>query len=152
MSEIRFYHLLTQTTERALPAILTKAIANGRKAVVRLPDPASVAHFDTHLWIYTPDSFLPHSSKADSTASLQPVFLTSGNDNPNGAEILVLCNRLEESVPADADGFALCCDLFDGNDDAALNAARARYKAYKGTSHTLTYWQQTDTGGWEQKA
>jgi DNA polymerase-3 subunit chi len=31
-------------------------------------------------------------------------------------------------------------------------AARDRWKAYKAAGHALTYWQQTDRGGWEKKA
>jgi DNA polymerase-3 subunit chi len=30
--------------------------------------------------------------------------------------------------------------------------SRERWKAYKGAGHTLAYWQQTATGGWEKKA
>ncbi|MBT6825536.1 MAG: DNA polymerase III subunit chi, partial [Rhodospirillales bacterium] len=42
-------------------------------------------------------------------------------------------------------------ELFDGNDDEALTAARTRWKTYLDAGHTLTYWQQGDRGGWEQK-
>jgi DNA polymerase-3 subunit chi len=40
--------------------------------------------------------------------------------------------------------------MFDGNDEAALAAARARWKAAKEAGHTLTYWQQTEKG-WEKR-
>jgi len=42
-------------------------------------------------------------------------------------------------------------DLFDGGDDAALAAARARWKAAKAAGHELAYWQQ-GARGWEKKA
>jgi DNA polymerase-3 subunit chi len=42
--------------------------------------------------------------------------------------------------------------MFDGNDYEAVTSARARWKTYKAAGHDLTYWQQTDRGGWEKKA
>ena len=47
--------------------------------------------------------------------------------------------------------YELCVELFDGNDDAAVQAARARWKSYKDAGHTLTYWQQSAVGRWERK-
>ena len=42
--------------------------------------------------------------------------------------------------------------MFDGHDDEAVSAARQRWKAHKDSGHALTYWQQTERGGWEKKA
>ena len=36
-------------------------------------------------------------------------------------------------------------------DAAAVDAARARWKAYTAAGHALTYWRQTESGGWEKK-
>src|SRR5438045_1624721 len=46
--------------------------------------------------------------------------------------------------------FARCCDMFDGNDEAAVQAARERWSAAKSAGHSLTYWQQTPAG-WEKR-
>ncbi len=48
--------------------------------------------------------------------------------------------------------FERCFDLFDGNDEDALAAARHRWKERKESGHAVTYWQQNDKGGWEKKA
>lgn len=150
MSEVRFYHLQTQRLEQALPAILTKSLSSGRRAVVRFSDDKEVEHFNEHFWTYNPNTFLPHGSAKDGHDDLQPVYLTAKDVNPNKAEILVLCNQT--SVPANINDFALCCDFLDGNDDESVQQGRGRWKAYKEAGHTVTYWQQTETGGWEQKA
>lgn len=150
MSEIRFYHLTTQSLEQALPAILMKALSGGRKAVVRFASDKEAAHFNDHLWTYNPDGFLPHGIKSDGNADLQPVYLTAANENPNSADMLVLCNA--QTVPENIADFALCCDFLDGGDDEAVAAARTRWKEYKASGHAITYWQQTESGGWEQKA
>ncbi len=150
MTDIRFYHLQTQSVEQALPAILMKALSGGRKAVVRLPAQADVKHFDEHLWIYTPESFLPHGTAKDGNEKYQPVYLTDEAENPNNADMLVLCNI--QTVPENIAEFVLCCDFIDGVDDDAIAAGRARWKVCKEAGYNLTYWQQTETGGWEQKA
>lgn len=150
MTEVRFYHLQTQSPEQAVPAILMKALAGGRRAVVRLADDKDVHHFDDHFWTYNPDSFLPHGTASDKHEKFQPVYLTAKAENPNGADMLVLCNA--QAVPENIAEFALCCDFLDGQNDESVSLGRDRWKAYKEAGHTVTYWQQTATGGWEQKA
>ena len=41
--------------------------------------------------------------------------------------------------------------LFDGNDTARLQAARAQWKAMTGAGHAAQYWSE-ETGHWEKKA
>ncbi len=41
--------------------------------------------------------------------------------------------------------------LFDGRNDAELDAARGQWKRLKDAGFTLAYWQQDDAGRWEQK-
>lgn len=148
MTEIRFYHLQTRGVDQALPEILQKALGAGHRIVVRTKDAAETERLNQHLWTWRPDSFLPHGSAKDGHAADQPIWLTPGDDNPNGAKVLMTtCGALPEAP----DDFILCCDLFDGRDETALTAARARWKALKDSGHSLTYWQQTEKG-WEQKA
>jgi DNA polymerase III subunit chi len=150
MSDIRFYHLTTQSLEQVLPAILNKALAGGRRAVVRFSDETEAVRYNDHLWTYAPESFLPHGLSGEEHAALQPVLLTTSAENANGADMLVLCDA--KTVPENTAEFSLCCDFLNGQDDESVAAARTRWKAYKDAGHTVTYWQQTDTGGWEQKA
>jgi DNA polymerase-3 subunit chi len=147
-TEIRFYHLQQTPLERALPEILQKAVAGGRRAVVRAHDEAMAERLNEILWTYDPNSFLPHGSKKDGSAAEQPIWLTAEEENPNGADILILTHG---ATCADPGAFALCCEMLDGTDAAAVSAARARWKHYKEAGHTLTYWQQNERGGWEKK-
>jgi DNA polymerase-3 subunit chi len=149
MSEVRFYHLTRRTLEEALPALLTKAYERGMRAVVLIPSAERVEALNAHLWSFSPESFLPHGSAADGHAAEQPIWLTTKEENPNGASLLVLSDG---AVAADIAAYALVCDMFDGNDEAALAAARERWKRYKAEGHAVTYWQQSERGGWEQKA
>ncbi|MCW2243021.1 DNA polymerase III subunit chi [Azospirillum canadense] len=149
MTEIRFYHLQRRTLEQALPKILEKVIERSWRAVVLAGSPERVDALNQHLWTYDPASFLPHGSARDGFAERQPVWLTAEDENPNGATVLVLVDGVTSERLGSYD---LVCDLFDGNDEEAVLAARDRWKACKAAGHGLTYWQQNDRGGWEKRA
>mgnify|MGYP003338744263 CR=1 FL=1 len=99
------------------------------------------------LWTFRPDSWLPHGARKDGTPDQHPVWLTEQDENPNGADVVVLT---EGMVTARTE-FVRCLDIFDGADEEALGAARGRWKDAKSLGHELHYWQQTETG-WQERA
>lgn len=149
MTQIGFYHLLTLPLEKALPRLLDKALAAGLKAVVMAGSPERVEELNEILWTFEPESWLPHGSAPDGDAELQPIWLTAIPENPNNATVLVTCDGAEARA---VESFDRCLDLFDGNDPDAVQAARERWKAWKAAGHQLIYYQQTERGGWEEKA
>ena len=53
---------------------------------------------------------------------------------------------------ADLSPFDMVCYMFDGNNPASVQQARAQWKALKDNEALqLTYWQQTEKG-WEKQA
>ena len=150
MAEIRFYHLTRKTLEEVLPVMLERTVVrDGRRAVVVAGSPERVEALNAHLWTYDDRVFLPHGSKSDGFPARQPVWLTDTDENPNAAKVLFLADGATSAQIGD---FDLVCELFDGRNDEAVAAARNRWKTYKEGGHALTYWQQTERGGWEQKA
>lgn len=149
MSEIRFYHLQRASLEETLPVILERAYGRGDRAVVMAGSAERVEALAAHLWTYRPDSFLPHGTAKDGAAAEQPIYLTAAAENPNAAKLLILCDGAERGGLGE---FPLVCELFDGNDEAAVAAARERWKAYQEAGHKLVYFQQSPTGKWEEKA
>jgi len=148
MAEVRFYHLQKSAEENALPQIAYKAWSAGHKVVIRGSDDAQVEKLNNALWTFRGDAFLPHGSKDDGHAQLQPVWLTTGQENPNGAKTLILSAGV---VANDIGDYDLCCAMLDGNNEAQVTEARERWKIYKDAGHTVSYWQQT-ANGWEKKA
>ena len=147
-TEIGFYHLQKWPLERALPRLLTQIYERGLKAVVLVGSEDRMEALNALLWTFSTDSFLPHGSARDGNAPRQPIYLTTEEDNPNGATVLVLTDGMDAGSIG---GFERCFDMFDGNDPEAVAAARARWKQRKEAGYTLTYWQQTDAGKWEKK-
>lgn len=148
MTEVWFYHLQRQSLEEALPALLEKVLANGKRAVVMFGSEERVEAINTHLWTYDDRGFLPHGSARDGAAADQPIWLTWLEENPNGADILVLADGARS---AQIGNYQRCLELFDGNDAEAVGAARMRWQSYKEAGHSLTYWQQDGRGKWERK-
>ena len=148
-TEVNFYHLTKSSLEDALPRLLAKTLQAGERAVVMLGSPERVDALNMHLWTYSEDSFLPHGSARDGEADRQPVWLTHLDENPNNAAFLFVADRARSDRLAD---YKRCFELFDGRDDTAVVDSRERWRAYKTAGHTLAYWQQTATGGWEKKA
>ncbi len=147
MTEVSFYHLTTRPLEWALPRLLEKVLAAGKRAVVLSGSQERVEALNAQLWTYDPAAFLPHGSVRDGMAEHQPVWLAAAEENPNGASVLVLTDGMDAGR---IDAFERCLDLFDGNDASQLAAARARWTAAKAAGHTVTYWRQTQSGGWEK--
>ena len=149
MTEIGFYHLQRWPLDRALPKLLEKVLATGKRAVVVAGSEERVEALAATLWTYEQGSFLPHGTRRDGHAEEQPIWLTDLDENPNGASFAVL---VDGATIAEVAAFERCFEMFDGNDDEAVAAARDRWKAYREAGHLIKYFQQTDTGGWEQKA
>lgn len=146
--EIRFYHLQRTTLETALPTMLERVLARGQRALVMAGSPDRVEALTNHLWTYSEKSFLPHGSARDGCAAEQPVWLTDQDERPNAADVLFLTDGATSARIGD---YAMVVEMFDGNDQTAVAAARTRWTAYKATGHALTYWRQDDSGRWTQQ-
>jgi DNA polymerase-3 subunit chi len=147
VTEVSFYHLYRRV-EDALPRLLERVVASGQRAVVLAETDERVEALNSLLWTYSQDSFLPHGSARDGFAQEQPIFLTAAEENPNGATILVV---VDERLPDFAAGFSRVLDMFNDS-EPSKQAARERWRLYKGAGHAVTYWQQDEGGRWEKKA
>lgn len=148
---VDFYHLQSSSVEQALPKLLEKAYATGKNILVKIGTDARVEFLNTALWTYDDQSFLPHGSKKDGNAALQPIWLTSGDDNPNNAKMIFLVDGAQisiEQIPQ----FDRVLNLFDGADNDSLSRAREFWKQIKQAGIDCFYWQQDNNGNWQQKA
>jgi len=148
VSEIGFYHLTRSTLEQALPQLLGRTLAAGERAVVVCGDGARVAALDQTLWVCAEPNWLPHGTAADGDPELQPIWLATDDAAPNGARFLFLVDGANSER---LEAFARVFDLFDGNVEAAVQAARVRWTTAKAGGHALSYWQQGPKG-WAKQA
>ena len=146
MAEIGFYHLTRSTVVQALPRLLVRTLAASQRALVLGPNVANLNDLSAALWAQ-PD-WLPHGTHTDGDPDLQPIWLSTDSEPINGARYLFLTQGANTDRLTD---FDRVFDLFDGNVTTAVDAARMRWKSAKEKAHTLSYWQQTETG-WQKKA
>lgn len=149
MTEILFYHLTESTLEEALPSLLERSLQRGWRAVVQTGTEERRNALDQHLWVYADESFLAHGTDAEAHAADQPVILTTGDANPNGAAIRFL---VDGAIPPDLSAYDRAVFMFDGHDEEQLEGARTNWKTCKAAGHDVTYWQQTPDRRWERKA
>ncbi|MCE2564327.1 DNA polymerase III subunit chi [Komagataeibacter sp. FNDCF1] len=143
MAQIGFYHLTRSAALAVLPALLGRTLAEGRRAVIRCATPARVQEIDEGLWRATDPLWLPHGTQAMGHGAWQPIWLTEGEDVPNGATFLFVLDGVEVT---DLSPFERVFDLFDGHDGAAVAAARRRWVAGRDGGHEMSYWQQQPRG------
>ncbi|AIL64587.1 DNA polymerase III subunit chi [Rickettsiales bacterium Ac37b] len=147
MTEISFYHLTVLQLERALPRLLEKVVATRKKAILLSPTEEQMNILNDLLWTYSTKVFLPHGTKKEGFINKQPIYLTSEEENPNNAEILITTYGIK---PKFLSSFTRCIDIFNGNDEEELENAKLRIAEYQKQGHNIIYWQQTQNGTWEQ--
>jgi DNA polymerase-3 subunit chi len=155
MTDVWFYHLQRRPLESALPKLLELSLEREWRVVVQAVSAPRLEALDDLLWSYGSESFLPHGTERDGEPETQPIFLTIGPHNPNRADVRFFIENAE-AAPVLADAASAPTQrailMFDGNDDAAVQAARAQWRRLKEAGHQLSYWRQSEDGKWEKQA
>jgi DNA polymerase-3 subunit chi len=151
MTAISFYHLTTTPLERALPKLLERALSGGYRIVLTAESDARVEQLNQLLWTYDPDSFLPHGSNNEPNPEMQPILLSTYAEPANSQEGMENLLVVTDGRKIGQEDFARVLDIFDGNDPQATVAARSRWSEYKNSGHEITYFSQTEQGGWQKK-
>lgn len=145
MGEVYFYHLTERGEAEVLPPLLVRALRQGWRCVVRGRDRAGLERLDAQLW--AGDGFLPHGLAGGPHDARQPVLLTTGEET---AECLLAIDGAAVTS-AEVGAAARACVLFDGNDGAALDRARALWTTLTGAGCAARYWSEEE-GRWREKA
>ena len=148
-TEVYFYHLERGSLEQVLPTLLELSLKRGWRAAVQAAIEERAEALNTLLWTYREESFLPHGTARDGRPSAHPIYLTAGDDNPNGAHVRFL---VDGAMLEDASPYTRVAYIFDGKDQDAVAHARAEWQAAKAKGHAVSYWQQDAEGRWQKKA
>ncbi|MBL8847578.1 MAG: DNA polymerase III subunit chi [Hyphomicrobium zavarzinii] len=147
-AEVLFYRLERAPLERVLPSLLERTLERGWRAVVQSGSAERLEALDLALWTYNDASFLPHGTARDGDPSRQPIYLTTGDETPNGAGVRFLVDGAEMTH---FEGFVRIVCIFDGHDAEATGKARSQWKAAQAAGCTVTYWRQSESGRWEKQ-
>ncbi|MGL4321326.1 MAG: DNA polymerase III subunit chi [Paracoccaceae bacterium] len=144
-----FYHLTRSTEEDLIRMLITRAMANGWRVMLRGTDEAALRQLDARLWAEPKDSFLPHGMEGGPQDADQPVLLGKGAavNQPQG----VILTGGAIAVADEAKGLERLWVLFDGADQAAVNGARGLWRQLTDAGVDAEYWSE-DSGKWAKTA
>lgn len=149
MTPVFFYHLERQPLEAVLPRLLAMSLERGWRVVVQAGSEERSEAIAAHLWSHDEEGFLPHGTKADGFPDLQPIWITAENDNPNNANVRFF---VDGAAVEGIEGLTRAVIMFDGNDSAAVEEARAGWKRLRAAGHEVSYFQQDEQGRWQNRA
>jgi len=150
MGAAYFYHLTARPLEATLPMLLGKARQAGWRVCVRGVNPRRMDQLDAALWAVEADPFLAHGLAGGAYDADQPILLTTAPDMPNRAECLMTVEGADVNTD-EVTALQRVCVLFDGNDAAALDKARAQWRTLTKAGCTAQYWSE-ESGRWQKKA
>lgn len=143
-----FYHLTRSGPEEVLALILPRALAAGWRVMLRSPDAARRERLDARLWLEPEDGFFPHGVEGGPWDAAQPVLIGQG-PAANAAQGVVL---LDGAAPLPGEeAMERIWVLFDGADEAAVQAARGLWTSLTAAGMAAQYWSE-DSGRWTMKA
>lgn len=144
--EANFRNLAGRPLELWLGHLAAEHYAAGQRVLIRAGSTDRVRVLDQALWTYDSASFVPHGTAESGRPEAQPVFLTDGEGNPNGATRLLLVDLSPVPVNPAFDGIDY---IFERADPAGREAARLQWRAWKDQGHEPIYWQAS-ADGWQR--
>jgi DNA polymerase-3 subunit chi len=149
MGVVMFYHLTASSTEETARVLLTRSLQAGWRVMLRGTDGKRLETLDRFLWSGPAEGFLPHGLEGGPHDAAQPILLGLG-PIINGAQALMAVDGAAVQ-PQEASELERAFILFDGNDEAAVVAARGQWKTLTGAGLPAQYWSE-ESGRWEKKA
>lgn len=148
MGSALFYHLTRSGPTQLLPVLIGKSLHAGWRIELRGRDRATQAALDENLW--QGDGFLPHGLAGGPHDARQPVLLTIEGQQAVNAPACVISLEGAAVTAEEVAALERVCILFDGNDPAALEGARAQWRVLKAAGAAAEYWSEAG-GRWERK-
>ena len=142
MAQISFYHLAAETPEKSACRLLEKCYQNNAKMLVRVPNVEKQESLNRTLWTIKQKLFIPHCSASDEQHENHPIYITTGKENPIGANMLMLFDTLGGLY----EDFERIFVLFTEDSEAI----KVVYQKLNTPKNILNYYKQTHKGAWEQ--
>ncbi|GGE00681.1 DNA polymerase III, chi subunit [Gemmobacter megaterium] len=149
MGHALFFHLTRSSAEDLVRLNVTRALGLGWRVVIRGTNRAGLERLDERLWLHPEDSFLPHAMAGGAQDADQPVLLTDSAAIPNAAQALLTLDGAEVTAEEVA-MLERTWIVFDGGDPAAMETARAQWRALTAAGAEAEYWSEA-SGRWQMQ-
>lgn len=111
-----------------------KAMQNGMRVLLHVPDEETAEKLDKLLWQYPPTSFMPHCLSGDAEAGSMPVVIGLDESFPH-SELLI---SLHDECPTFFSRFERVIEIV-GHDAEDATRGRARFKFYRDRGYELKH-------------
>jgi DNA polymerase-3 subunit chi len=146
MPEISFYKISATPLERVLPKLLEKILEQDYKCLVKFENNQLMEEINSRLWSVGRKTFIPHGSTSDNFPEMQPVLLTTGEENLNSASILITIGMAEFSSKKD---FDKVLHLFE-NTPEETEWANKLFNCCSESNDKINYYIQDESGNWSK--
>ena len=140
MTEIAFYLHDQYDTSAQLDLacrLLQKISQRKLTAYVYTSDEETAALLDTELWVFLPQSFIPHSLYPQAEEG-QPTAAIRIGHAPPPADATNLLLNMTTAIPPNYERFNKICELIPAN-ESLVKLGRERYTTYQEQGHTLQH-------------
>jgi DNA polymerase-3 subunit chi len=144
--EVNFYQAAEGNLIPLIIRLLEKVFASGMRCIFHSPLEERIRVIDKTLWTFSTNSFIPHGDGSLGFCDRQPMYLTSGIENPNGASILMLVDTFEHKK---LNNFKKALLIFE--EEERVTEAKRLCEALKNNGENVNYWEQIQKG-WKKQA
>lgn len=136
VTQIDFY---TGAADRLLIAcrLCAKAVQQGLRTVVHVPDERVAGQFDKLLWTFSPTGFVPHCRMDNKLAKVTPVIMNIPPALMEVDHFDILLN-LDADMPPGFEQFSRVVEIVDETADGK-QLARKRYRRYQEQGHDVRH-------------
>ncbi|MDR1375427.1 MAG: DNA polymerase III subunit chi [Holosporaceae bacterium] len=142
--EVGFYQVMVGNLVITLPRLLEKIYISGRRCLFCSPSEERLKVVDKALWTFSTNAFIPHGDGNFGFCDQQPIYLTSGKENPNNATVQVLTDTFDYKNYGE--NFEKILFVFD--DPMQVECAKTLYTDLKKNLENVNYWEQS-ANGWK---
>lgn len=129
MTRIEFVKLDRPERAQVLCELAEEFYLAGQRVLVMVQDDNQGVTLDRFMWTWKKGAFVPHVYQNGSLECHdEPVVIVTGEENPNGAEVLLM------GTPCNVEfvrHFRHVVDFADTYDEARLEVSRQRFKEYR---------------------
>ena len=125
MQNVHFYVIKNGHRERIACQIAEKAVAQGHRVHVRVPDSQAAESLNTQMWTFRDQSFLPHSLGESPSPHVRVTIHEEWL--PQERDILI---NLADDMPDEYESFSRVAEVV-GPDDDTKSHGRARFRQYR---------------------
>ena len=144
MNRYDFYQILSNEKKKVLYNLIC-TVLNKNKKIVILSN--QIYFLDNFLWTFNNKSWIPHGIEGDNFSQYNPIWITSKEENPIDAEIIISINGKWINKPT---LFKRGLFLFDSDDQYKISFFKKKMKLLLNLNKNVFYWTQKNYKTWNQ--